>query len=180
MQPTTHAVIALLPVIAYYLTRHRRVPSGALVLIALFAGLFADIVDKPLAWTFGLIPSGRMIAHSIVVSIPLLFVMLLAAHKTDKLRYGIVFAWGHLSHIAGDFYPILFKGRDFYFYSNVFWPVMEPNPGRMPTFRGKAPEIDLWTLGEFSILTIVCLYVVVDIGRQIHRMRHSAASSAHD
>lgn len=180
MQPTTHALVALVPVVVYYLLRYREMPSGAIVLTALLAGLFADIIDKPLAWTLGIIPSGRMLAHSLLVTIPLVALVLVAAHRADKLGYGVVFAWGHLSHIAGDFYPILLKGRNYYFYSNLFWPVMEPNPGREPTFSGKAPELDLWTLGEFGILAVVCVYIAVDIRREIRRLRHSKAPPTHD
>jgi hypothetical protein len=57
---------------------------------------------------------------------------------------------------------------------------MKLNPGLHPTFSGKAPELDFFTLGEFGVLGIVCLYIAVDIGRQIHRMRHSSTSAAHD
>jgi hypothetical protein len=172
MQITEHIFIALAPVVLYYLIRYQRLPDGMIVLTGVFAGIFADLVDKPLAWTLGIIPSGRMLAHSIVVSVPLLIIILLVAYRTETLRYAIVFSWGHLLHIAGDFYPVLWEGSDYYYYPNLFWPLMKPSPVR-GSFEDSQPTLTTETLLEFSILAIVLLYIAIDIGRKIHKIRKS-------
>lgn len=166
MEPTNHVLVALLPVVAYSLLRYRRLPSGSIVLTAVFAGLFADIVDKPLAWTFGIIPSGRMLAHSIVISIPLLVVLLVVAYRTDRLPYAVVFTWGHLSHLAGDFYPVLSQGSNYYYYPNMFWPLMSANPDRNPGFSGHAPTMGTETMIEFTVLALIVGYIVFDLRRE--------------
>lgn len=166
MEPTNHVLVALLPVVAYSALRYRRLPSGSIVLVAVFAGLFADLVDKPLAWTFGIIPSGRMVAHSIVVSIPLVITVLLIAYRTDRLPHGVVFSWGHLSHIAGDFYPVVSRGADYYYYPNMFWPLMEANPSRSSGFSEHIPAFSVGTAVEVTILLIILGYIVLDLRRR--------------
>lgn len=174
MEPINHVLLALLPVGAYALVRHRRLPSGPLVLTAVFAGLFADIVDKPLAWTFGLVPSGRMVAHSLVISLPLLVCLLVIAYRTDRLHYGVAFTWGHLAHIAGDFYPLLQQGRSYYYGPNLFWPLKQANPDRNPGFANHTPALGVELLAELAVLALILAYVAVDIR---HTLRKRARPS---
>lgn len=171
MEPIDHVLVALLPVVGYYLLRYRRLPSGTIVAVAVFAGLFADLVDKPLAWTFGIVPSGRMVAHSIAISIPLVVGVLLVAYWVDRPAHGVVFTWGHLSHLAGDFYPVLSRGSEYYFYPNMFWPLMEANPDPNPGFSENLPAFGPGTLVELGVLVIIGAYIVFDIGRTLRRRR---------
>lgn len=174
MRLTEHALIAVVPVIAYSLFRYRRLPSGMIVLTAVFAGSFADLVDKPLAWTVAVIPSGRMLAHSIVISVPLIIIVLTVAYWRHKFVYGIVFSWGHLTHIPADFYPILYQGTDYYWFPNIFWPIMSPNPDRNPGFSDKLPAFGFESLAEFTVLVLVLVYIAVDIRRKFWLQRNSA------
>jgi membrane-bound metal-dependent hydrolase YbcI (DUF457 family) len=172
MEPINHVLFALIPVLAYSVLRYRRLPGGAIVLVAVFAGLFADLVDKPLAWTFGVIPSGRVFTHSILIATPLLVGVLLVAWRSNRLPYGAVFAWGHLSHIAGDFYPILTRGTDYYWYPNFFWPYMDANPDRNPGFGNHLPAFGFDMIVEFAVLGLILTYVVVDIRHKLRQRAH--------
>ncbi len=103
--------------------RRRRLPSSAPGIDApARRDALPDVIDKPLAWTFAILPSGRMLAHSLVVSLPVLTVVVLLAAHRGYGQYGMVFSAGYLSHIAGDFYPIARLGMEYYFFPNLFWP----------------------------------------------------------
>lgn len=171
MDPIKHVILSLLPVVCYSILRYRTVPSGVVVSVAVFAGLFADLIDKPLAWQFGLIPSGRMFAHSIVLSIPMLVVVLAVAAHTDRLFFGLVFAWGHLSHIATDFSSVLVRGTDSYWFPNLFWPVLSANPDRTVGYGNNLPVVDPTLLFELVLLAAIFGYIVVDIGSEFRARR---------
>lgn len=46
----------------------------------------------------------------------------------------MVFTFSYLTHLVGDFYPILYLGTEYYFFPNLFWPLVEPNPDLNPSF----------------------------------------------
>jgi hypothetical protein len=163
MEIANHIFVALVPVVCYSLVRYHRLTSGSVLLVGLFASLFPDLVDKPLAWTFGVIPSGRMVAHSLVIASVVILCVLFVASRKRRLSHGLVFAWGYLSHIAGDFYPVLFEGSSYYFYPNLFWPLVTAVPDRDPGFEGKLPVVGVETLGELTVLAILAGYIVLDI-----------------
>ena len=174
MRLTEHVLIAVVAVVAYSLFRYRRLPSGMITLTAVFSGAFADLVDKPLAWTLGFLPSGRMLAHSIVISVPLIIMILAVTYWRDKLVYGLVFGWSHLAHITADFHPVLYRGTDYYWFPNLLWPILSANPDRNPGFSDKVPGLGLESLAEVTILVLVLVYIAVDIRRKFWLQRDSA------
>ncbi|MFC6721136.1 metal-dependent hydrolase [Halovenus amylolytica] len=165
MEITNHVFVALVPVVCYSLIRYHRLTSGSVLLVALFASLFPDLVDKPLAWTFGIIPSGRMLAHSLVIASVIILCILLVAYRKQRLPHGVVFAWAYLSHIAGDFYPVFTQGTDYYYYPNMFWPIMGPSPARNPGFAGKLPEPGI----EVVVFAVLVGYIAFDIKQRLDR-----------
>lgn len=140
MYPAGHFLLAAVPLTVYTVVRWRRLPSGPTVLLLLVATQLPDVIDKPLAWTLAVLPSGRMLAHSLVVSLPVLTVVVLLAARRGYGRYAVVFSAGYLSHIAGDFHPMLRLGTDYYFFPNLFWPLLAANPDRSPSFAAHAPD----------------------------------------
>ena len=163
MRPVEHLAFALVPLVSYTLVRYRRPPTGYALLYVMLATQLPDLIDKPLAWTVGVIPSGRMLAHSIVLSGPLLCLGCLLALNRGWGRPAAVFSLAYLSHLAGDFYPILIYGTDYYFFPNLFWPLLAANPDRTPSFgahlSGGLPSLVL-PLGVFFV--VMC-YIVGDI-----------------
>ncbi|MDT3435489.1 hypothetical protein KZ498_11520 [Haloarcula sp. 1CSR25-25] len=142
-----------------------------MVLLLLVATQLPDVIDKPLAWTFAILPSGRMLAHSLVVSLPILTeVVLLAAHRGFG-RYAVVFSAGYLSHIAGDFYPILRLGTDYYFFPNLFWPLLAANPDRAPSFAAHSPDNLLSLFVPLVVFGLAVSYSVVAVYRRHERVR---------
>lgn len=169
MDPISHFLVAVLPVAAYSLGKHRRLPRGETTLVLLFATQLPDLVDKPLAWTFGLLPSGRMVAHSLVIVLPIITVIVVVAHRTGYDAYGRVFAFGYLSHLVTDFYPVLYLGTDYYFLPNMFWPILEANPDYNRTFTENAPESTGTVILTVTIVVIICIYSIYDVFRRRHR-----------
>lgn len=139
MWPWEHLAVGY---IAYSLLTRllwRRAPrSGAVVALAI-GTQFPDLVDKPLAWTFGITPSGYSIAHSLFVALPLASLAVLVGAALHRRHVGFAFAVGYLSHLPGDvFYPMLVGGQPTA--SPVLWPLVaagepETSVGFVEMFR---------------------------------------------
>lgn len=167
MNPLAHFLVAFLPLAAYCFARYGRLPRGGLVLLLLFATLLPDLIDKPLAWAFGVIPSGRMLAHSLVIAVPIVTAIAYVAYRRGYGVLGIVFAFGYFSHLVGDHYSVLYLGRDYYFFPNMFWPLMSANPDHEPSFAAHMPEPGLAMIVSIGVIALVCLYALVDSYRRI-------------
>lgn len=122
MWPWEHVVIGY---VAYSILSHARrgrAPDGREAVIAAFAALLPDLVDKPLAWGVGIVSTGYGPAHSLLVALP--FVALLATWRS-ALGYpwqGIALATGYLLHLPGDvLYTYVTNGL--LVPSIVLWPV---------------------------------------------------------
>ncbi|WP_336037319.1 metal-dependent hydrolase [Halobacterium yunchengense] len=75
----------------------------ALAVLALGTQL-PDVVDKPLAWTFGVMPYGRAMMHSLVVFAAAAVVLTVLSVRV-RVRVPLLVGWA--SHIAGDvLYPL--------------------------------------------------------------------------
>lgn len=132
MLPWGHAALGYL---CYSLWRrlHGETPSRGTLVLALGIGTqFPDIVDKPLAWSFALLPSGRSLAHSLVVLLPvaLLFIAMqrraarrASAHPTDSrpATVGGAFLFGWAAHLLGDSWQFLIGRADCV--SFLLWPI---------------------------------------------------------
>lgn len=115
-------------------------PKAALVLA--FATQLPDLVDKPLAWGFELLPNGLSLAHSALVAVPVSAVAVLVTWRRDSRWLGFAFAVGYLSHLAGDvLYPLALGGD--LTVGFLLWPLVE----RPPETAGFFTRIDsLWSL----------------------------------
>lgn len=170
MYPASHFLLAAIPLTAYTVVRWRRLPSGPTVLLLLVATQLPDVIDKPLAWTFAILPSGRMLAHSLVVSLPVLTVVVLLAARQGYGRYAMVFSAGYLSHIVGDFYPIVRFGTDYYFFPNLFWPLLAANPDRTPSFAAHSPDSLFSLVVPLVIFGLAVSYSIVTVYRRDERV----------
>lgn len=72
---------------------------------------FPDLVDKPLAWGLGVLPSGISAAHSVFVALPVAALAVLVGRRARWPTAGLGVAVGYLSHLLGDaVYPALTGG----------------------------------------------------------------------
>ena len=159
MWPPGHIGIAYLCYTAYTRGRYDADPADVPVLVVVFGSLVPDLVDKPLAWYLGVIPTGRTLAHSLLVLVPLCTVVYLAARYYNRTEYGVAFAIGAVSHSLVDAAPALWRegsSADF-----LLWPLLP-----VEEYEEGAPSVtqlfleslsDPYFLSEFVFLSIALL-----------------------
>lgn len=123
MLPWEHAAVAYLLYSGYSRVRYGEPPKGWPVLIVLFASQLPDLIDKPLAWHFGVLPSGRSLAHSIFVGVPLSALVLGLAHRRGRPELGSAFTIGYLSHLATDAVPLYPSASTSF--ESILWPLFD-------------------------------------------------------
>ncbi|WP_049941839.1 metal-dependent hydrolase [Haloterrigena turkmenica] len=122
MYPWEHAAVAYLCYTVYARWRTGTAPAGWAVLVVLTASQFPDLIDKPLAWQVGLVASGRAVAHSLFVAVPLALVARVLARRHGRGPLGTAFAVGTLSHLVADVIPLSADGS--LQLASVGWPVV--------------------------------------------------------
>jgi hypothetical protein len=123
MWPWEHLAVGYL---CYSLAVHllaRRAPRSWPVVALAVGTQFPDLVDKPLAWTFAVLPAGHSLAHSLLVAVPISALAVALAWHFDCRQVGMAFALGYLSHLPADvFYPVLLGGDPNLGF--LLWPVV--------------------------------------------------------
>jgi hypothetical protein len=102
MWPWGHLLFGYL---LYSLTQHlwaRRRPTAGATLALALGTQFPDLVDKPLAWGLGVLPSGRSLAHSLFVAGVVASLVMAYAESRNRGTEGGAFGIGYLSHLVGD------------------------------------------------------------------------------
>lgn len=129
MWPWEHLAVGYLLYSLYARLRRGGSPGGGEV-VALGVGTqFPDLVDKPIAWLTGLLPSGSSLAHSVFVAVPASVVAIGVARRYDRSKLGVAFAVGYLSHLPGDaVYPVFLGGS--VGVGRLLWPVVPTNGHR--------------------------------------------------
>ncbi|WP_430639578.1 metal-dependent hydrolase [Haloferax volcanii] len=133
MFPWEHAAVGYILVSLWARVTGRRLDGWA-ALAVLVGTQFPDLVDKPLAWSFGVLPSGISMAHSILVSVPVSIVVVAVARRYGAATVGVAFALGYLSHIPTD---LLFNGFFFGNYGVIrafLWPLSHGSESSMGGF----------------------------------------------
>jgi hypothetical protein len=135
MWPWEHLAFGYVLYSLYAHARGRGSPLTVPVLFVLFATQFPDLVDKPLAWGLGVLPSGRSLAHSLLFATPAIALVGVTGVVARAPRVGPGFAIGYLSHLAGDvIYPLLVKGE--LHAGFLLWPIVPASDsGSLETFH---------------------------------------------
>lgn len=125
MWPMGHLAVGYLLLAA---ERHRRVgatPGHAATLVVAAGTQLPDVVDKPLAWTVPLLPSGRSLAHSLLVAALVTALVWRYAARRGRPDLGAAFGVGYLSHLAADALGSVLAGEpgDLVF---LGWPLLPP------------------------------------------------------
>ncbi len=156
MWPMGHVAIAYL--LYTVSTRHRfdAAPTAAGAVTVGIGSLFPDLVDKPLAWYVGVLPTGRTLAHSLVVLVPFVLVVYGLARWRGMEEYGFAFGLGAISHAVVDAVPALWMGVDEATF--LLWPLIsvERYEEGAPTVLGLLREslTDPYFLSEFVFLAV--------------------------
>lgn len=145
--------------------RYRRAPDEASVIVLAFATQLPDLIDKPLAWTFHVLPSGVSLAHSILFGVPFLLLVVVVTRRFGVPQWGYAMAVGYLSHLAGDIiFAFAKNGR--ISPGIVLWPLLEGPTESPPGF--------IWRVQDLfaSFLTFLetpagTAYITVSLGTMV-------------
>lgn len=102
-----HVGIAYLLFLVYDRGRKLEVRDPGMLFVLLLGSLFPDLIDKPLAWHLGLLPTGRSLAHSLLFLVPVCLAVYALARHRGKPVWGIAFGIGAISHTLVDAAPVL-------------------------------------------------------------------------
>jgi hypothetical protein len=102
MWPWGHLAVGYICFSVYCRGRSGLPPASLPALAAAFGSQFPDLVDKPLAWTFAVLPNGRSLAHSLLVAAVVLTVVVALARRVRRPLVGVGFAVGYVSHSLAD------------------------------------------------------------------------------
>lgn len=153
MFPIQHFIVAFVPALAYVVVCDRRLPTLRFVGVVFLGSQFPDLVDKPLAHQFVVLPSGRVFMHSLPTAVLLLLILGLYGWKTDRTRLSSAFVFAHLSHLLADNHGVLL-GPNPQISPDLLWPFVPP-VARPVTPSWAGPEgiyVHLWT--TFSIIVL--------------------------
>jgi len=152
MWPWGHAAVAYLVCSLWVRSRSRRVPTAGVVLPLAVGTQFPDLIDKPLAWTFGVLPSGRAGAHSLLVALPLLALLWWRFDSDAGRRAWMGFALGYLVHLATDGVYALFEA-EFADLTYLLWPALS-----LPAYEESTGIVGHFLAAEITpYLVVECL-----------------------
>jgi membrane-bound metal-dependent hydrolase YbcI (DUF457 family) len=89
-----------------------------------------DIVDKPLSWTLGVLPTGRTLTHSLFTAVVVSLVVHRLARTAGAPGVGRAFAIGYGSHLLGDLYAAATSDSETLLF--LFWPLVPQEPYSTP------------------------------------------------
>jgi len=142
---------------------YRRRPDSRGTVALAFGTQFPDLVDKPLAWSFGLIPNGRSLAHSLLTGV-LVVVLDLLFRRYDARSLAPAFGIGYLVHLFTDaIYPLMAGEYDRLGF--LAWPLVPPvEYTTEPSFSAHLQGLSLTSfLGlEFGLALLVFFLWIAD------------------
>jgi len=158
MWPLGHAAVAYLCYTGLCRARNTGPPKEVAVLAVLVGSQVPDLVDKPLSWYLGILPTGRSLAHSLLVIGPLIGLAYVVASRYGRPEYGIAAGVGAGSHPLVDVVPALWGSAD---PSILLWPLLplEPYPDGAPSVVGLLVDSlgDPYFLAEFVLAAIAAV-----------------------
>lgn len=134
MWPWGHLAVAYLSYVGWTERRSDRQQTPDGVLAVAFGSQFPDLIDKPLAWGFALLPSGRSLAHSLVTAAVMIGIAYWLGQRVDRTDAPIAFAIGYLSHVFVDLSPETVWGlvrgdvSQLVWTTYLLWPVLPAPP----------------------------------------------------
>ena len=122
MWPWEHAIVGYLAYSLFARLYYRDSPDGLEAFAVVFASVLPDLIDKPLAWEFGVFESGYALGHSIFFAVPLSVAVGLVARRVGRGPAGVAFGVGYLLHLPADVLDAYLRGGQ-YAPEILLWPV---------------------------------------------------------
>ncbi|WP_135855155.1 metal-dependent hydrolase [Halorussus salinus] len=133
MWPWGHLGVGYLCYILWVQWSDRREQTFLTLLALGFGTQFPDLIDKPLAWTFDILPSGRSLAHSLLTAAVILAVAYWISQHRRRTDIVTAFGIGYISHSLADLGPSVVFGllqgdmSQLQWTTYLLWPVL-PSP----------------------------------------------------
>lgn len=133
MWPWGHLAVGYLCYVALLEFRDAGRQTLFTLLAVAFGTQFPDLIDKPLAWTLAVLPSGRSFAHSLITAILIISVVTYVGRRLRHEETAIAFGVGYISHSLVDLGPSvifgLLKGdwSQLEWTTYLLWPLL-PSP----------------------------------------------------
>ena len=102
MWPWEHVIVGYLAYSLFVHLWYRSSPGALDTFAVAFASVLPDLIDKPLAWEFGVFESSYALGHSVFFAIPLAIAVGLLARRAGRPRVGIAFGIGYVLHLPAD------------------------------------------------------------------------------
>lgn len=158
MLPVAHTAVGVLAYLGVQIPRDWTAVSAGSVLAALVGSQFADVIDKPLAY-YGVLPSGRSLAHSLFVVV-LLGIVLYVVTPAVYRKYAFAFWVAAFSHPFADGYHSLLSGESLP--GHLFYPLT-----RAPRFGDPAAPwtrlIRIYSQPTFEVQTLALVAIAVTL-----------------
>lgn len=102
MWPWGHLAVGYVAYSAFERLRGAGAPSQRNAFVLAVATQVPDLVDKPLAWQFGVMQSGVGVAHSLLIGVPVAVLVGVGLYRRGYPGTGGAVAVGHVTHVLGD------------------------------------------------------------------------------
>ncbi|SIR76804.1 LexA-binding, inner membrane-associated putative hydrolase [Haladaptatus litoreus] len=159
MWPWGHLAAGYLLYSGYCSIQLQNRPTAIPVFVLALGTQFPDIIDKPLAWTFGILPTGRSLTHSLFFAALLLGCLYYFSQKTNHRDIWLAFTIGYLSHLLADAALPLLEGETAYA-NFLLWPVLStPSYETTPSFVAHFTSIEFTGFFAFQLLLVVVAIV---------------------
>ena len=123
MYPWGHLAVGYLCYSIAVRLRSNRPPEGVAVLALAVGTQLPDLVDKPLSWSFNVLPSGRSLGHSILfATLCGISVWYVGQRYSRRTEAGALFG-SHLLHVIADMIPHVITGH-WAKLSSLLWPLL--------------------------------------------------------
>lgn len=152
MWPLGHAAVGYLLYSLSTRLRYDERPATVPALFLLVGTQTPDLIDKPLAWYVGVLPTGRSLAHSLLFLVPLSLAVYWLARRRGRAELGFAFGLGAISHTLVDALPTVWSGTDAGFLLYPIVPVTEYEEGAPTVTELLVSSLgDPWFLLEFAL-----------------------------
>ena len=134
MWPWGHLAVAYLCFLLLTRITDRVTQSFGTLTVLAIGSQFPDLIDKPLAWTVTILPSGRSFAHSLITAAITLFILDRLAARYGRRALVAVFGIGWVSHSLSDLGPEVIGGllrgdaSQLEWATYLVWPLLELPP----------------------------------------------------
>ena len=140
MWPWSHLAVGYVAFSAFVRVALRRRPADRPAVVLAVATQFPDLIDKPLAWQFGLLSNGIGVAHSLIVGVPVALAVAVGLRFRGRAELGAAVAIGYGSHVLGDvLFAVLFSRPPVL--PSFLWPVYTTPVSDAPGLGAKTLQL---------------------------------------